>query len=274
MQPNQILRSMLFVPGDRPDRFAKALDSNADAVIIDLEDAVAANAKTTARQHIAQFARNQHAQHFWVRINDASTDFFADDLKLCVSLPNLSGIILPKAEHANDLQALSTLNKPVIPIIESAQGVLNLATIASLDSIYCLSFGALDLSLDLGLAMNTAGAEIILNNLRTQLLLHSRINHLAPPIDTVYADIKNDDGLQQFAQRAKDMGFAGMLSIHPRQIPIIHQVFTPSPAQLDLAHKVVEYANRTGSNAFSLDGQMVDQPIIEMAKQLLRTISE
>lgn len=269
MNKIKLYRSFLFVPGNRPDRYVKALSSGADAVIIDLEDAVAVDAKPQARVALNDFAHANTNTEFWVRINAADTGYFADDIKLCAGLPNLAGVILPKAESAEQIRSLGVISKPIIPLIESPVGVLAIPEIAKVKSVQRLCFGALDLMLEMGVTPDTTAADILLNDIRCRLLLNSQAYGLGKPIDTVFPNIKDESGLEKFAIKTKDLGFAGMLCIHPKQVAIVHKAFAPGQEQLDWAQKIVEHADATGSMAFSMDGQMVDQPVITRAKALL-----
>lgn len=268
MQPQ--IRSALFVPATRPERFAKALAAGADAVIIDLEDAVQHDLKDQAREHLRDFASAHPQATFWVRTNDATTSWFNADLALCAAHQNIKGIILPKAESALQVQQVTQAGKTVLPIIESPKGVLALAEIAAQQGVERLSFGSLDLMLELGTAPDTAGAALLLNHIRCQILLHSAAYGLAKPLDGVYPNFSDQDGLSALAGQVRDMGFAGMLCIHPAQIATIHAAFAPSADDIAWAKRIIEIADATGSLAFQMDGKMVDAPVIERARQILQ----
>lgn len=268
------LRSALFVPATRPERFEKALAAGADAVIIDLEDAVERTAKTQARDHVREFARNAAPASFLLRVNDASTPWFEDDLALCADCDAIAGIMLPKTESAAQVSRVAAVGKPVVPIIESARGVLALAEIAGAGGIQRLSFGYLDLMLDTATTPDTAGARLLLDHIRCQILLHSAANALAAPLDGVYPNFGDGDGLAQLAAQVRDMGFGGMLCIHPKQVGVIHTVFQPAEQEVSWARRVLEQAEATASSAFQLDGQMVDAPVIERARRIVAQVSE
>lgn len=270
MQGIDLYRSFLFVPGNRPDRFAKALSSGADAVIIDLEDSVAPDLKTQARAEVKNFATENPQNIFWLRINAIDTPYFADDVAICADIANLAGIILPKTESAKHVQALSATGKPIVPLIETPAGVLAISEIVRATGVQRLCFGALDLMLEMDITPDTADADILLNDVRNRLLLNSHVSGLQKPIDTVYPHINDTDGLQNFAIRAKNLGFAGMLCIHPKQVATVHKAFAPSQEQLDWAQKIVDHAEASGSLAFKLDGEMVDQPVINRARGFLQ----
>ncbi|HUH59325.1 MAG TPA: CoA ester lyase [Candidimonas sp.] len=265
----QQMRSALFVPATRPERFAKALAAGADAVIIDLEDAVEPDAKDGARQHVGDFASAHPQVAFCVRVNGHGTPWFDADLALCASHGNIDCVLLPKAESAAQIAPLAGAGKSVLPIVESAMGVLSLAELAAAPGVQRLSFGSLDLMLDTGTAPDTKGASLLLDYVRCQILLHSAACGLAAPLDGVYPDFSNAAGLAALAAQVRDMGFGGMLCIHPAQVPTIHAAFAPTAAQVDWASRVVAKADSTGSFAFQMDGKMVDAPVIERARQII-----
>lgn len=266
---DKLLRTALFVPAIRPDRLPKALATEADAVIIDLEDSVAPEDKLTARRHLAEFAAAHPDERFMVRINDGTTTWFDQDLALCRELPGVVGIVLPKAEAARHVHIVSGAGKPLIPVIESARGLRNLDGIAGAAGVWRLSFGILDLMLEFGTRPGTDGSARILDQVRYQILLHSSMNGLPPPLDTIYADFSDLEGLGRRIAVARDMGFGGMLCIHPAQIPVVHEAFLPSAHELDWARRVLAEAERGGALAFRVDGRMVDLPLIERARRLL-----
>ncbi|MER1968824.1 CoA ester lyase [Castellaniella sp. GW247-6E4] len=266
---DKLLRTALFVPAIRPDRLPKALASGADAVIVDLEDSVPRDEKITARRHLSEFALAHPDERFMVRINDGTTVWFDQDLALCRELPNVVAIVLPKAEAARHVHIVSGAGKPLMPVIESARGLRNLDGIAGAAGVWRLSFGILDLMLEFGTRPGTEGAARILDQIRYQILLHSGMNGLPPPLDTVYADFSDLEGLARRIAVARDMGFGGMLCIHPTQVPVVHEAFRPSADELDWARRVVDEAGRSGAQAFRVDGRMVDLPLIERARRLL-----
>lgn len=264
-----LMRSALFVPANRPDRFPKAIASGADAVIVDLEDSVAPDDKSTARNALARYATEHPQARLWVRINDGATSWFDDDLAMCRELPGVVGIVLPKAQAAEHVYKVSGAGKPLIPAIESAEGLRVLDAIAGANGVVRLTFGILDLLVEFGSRPGTEGAQIVLDQVRFQILQASRMNGLADPLDTVYADFSDAEGLEKAAVLARDMGFGGMLCIHPKQVPVVHQVYQPLPEELDWAQRVVDHADGTGEYTFRLDGRMVDLPVIERARRVL-----
>jgi (S)-citramalyl-CoA lyase len=266
---SNIIRSALFVPATRPDRIPKALVAGADAVIVDLEDAVAENLKAEARDHLNTFLASDPSASVLVRINAAGHAQQVEDLKVCAAHPGVAGVLLPKVESAAQVAEAAACGKPVWPIIESARGLAALAEIASAAGVERLSFGALDLGLDLGLASGSSVAARILDQARYALLLHSRLAQLAPPLDSVFPDIKNLHGLAQFAADARDMGFGGLLCIHPSQVAVVHEMLMPSAEELDWARRVLA-AGASGDGVFVVDGQMVDAPVLGRARRLLQ----
>ncbi|WP_217477117.1 HpcH/HpaI aldolase/citrate lyase family protein [Stutzerimonas stutzeri] len=263
------IRSALFVPATRPERIPKALASGADAVIVDLEDAVADGLKAEARGHLDAFlAANPDAQVL-VRINADGHAQQSEDLAVCAARPGVIGVLLPKVERAAQVVTAAGCGKPVWPIVESARGLAALPEIAAAKGVERLSFGALDLGLDLGLASGTAAAERVLDQARYSLLLHSRLANLAPPLDSVFPDIRNLDGLARFAADARDMGFGGVLCIHPSQVAVVHETLMPSADELAWAQRVLA-AGASGEGVFVVDGQMIDAPVIGRARRLLQ----
>ncbi|MEK0364030.1 HpcH/HpaI aldolase/citrate lyase family protein [Pseudomonas sp. CBC3] len=264
-----IIRTALFVPATRPERIPKALATGADAVIVDLEDAVAESQKSEARANLDEFLRTNPQARVLVRINAPGHAEQAADLALCARHVGVVGVLLPKVESSLQVALVFGCGKPVWPIIESARGLAHLADIAHAQGVERLSFGALDLGLDLGLASGTAGAERILDQARYALLLQSRLADLAPPLDSVFPDIKNVGGLARMTADARDMGFGGLLCIHPSQVAVVHETLMPSAGELDWAQRILA-AGASGDGVFVVDGQMVDAPVIGRARRLLQ----
>lgn len=265
-----LIRTALFVPGNRPERFAKALASGADAVIVDLEDAIAPADKASARADLERFLI-EHAQvRVLVRVNAAGADEHQADLELCRKYASVVAILLPKAESGSQVSHAATTGKPVWPIIESAKGVLAIAPIAACAAVQRLTYGALDLALDLGMNAGTPAAEAMFDQVRFSLLLHSRINGLEPPLDSVYPAFEDDAGLGIAMRRNHDMGMGGALCIHPRQVSVVHAAFAPTAEERAWAQRVVDAA-QVNDAAFKLDGVMVDAPVLDRARRLLST---
>jgi (S)-citramalyl-CoA lyase len=267
------LRSALFVPGSRPDRFAKALATGADAVIVDFEDAVEEGLKRQAREHLSHFLGHTETARVMVRVNAPGHAEHASDLAFCANHPGVVGVVLPKAETRAHLTTASQAGKPLWPIIESARGVLALETIANGPGVERLCFGSLDLALDLGLHNGTPAAEAFLDQGRMSVQLHSRAANLLPPLDGVLAALDDAPGLQRAIEHARNLGYGGALCIHPRQVAVIHAALAPCVQDLEWARAVLAAsAAAGGAGAFQLDGQMVDAPVLQRARRLLDTL--
>ena len=259
-------RSYLFVPGNRPERFESACRAGADVVLVDLEDAVAPADKATARRSVGEWLTAGGAAY--LRINGADTDAFRDDL-LLLGLPGVQGVMLAKAEENEPIavirQAAPAL--PVIPLIESARGLSQVTAIATAPGVVRLAFGSVDYQLDLGIG----GDRDELLMARSQLVLASRVAGLLPPVDGVTMALDDMEALSRDVAYARRLGFGGKLAVHPRQVAAINDGFSPSPADLEWARRVVAAASAAGDNALRLDGKLVDRPVIERARALLRT---
>ena len=261
-------RAYLFVPADRPERFAKARASGADAVIVDLEDAVAPEAKARARDALA-LALDESGPLI-VRINAAGSPWFEDDLKLCRH-PGVAAVMLPKAEGIDAVcTVVETTFKDVLPIIESARGLHEMDNIARVPGVIRLAFGSVDLALDLGIECAPDGTEIELLAFRSQLVLASRLAGLAAPVDGVSTAIDDLQRLQADTERSRRLGFGAKLCIHPKQLATVQAVFTPSPERLDWARRVCKAFETAGGSAVAVDGQMVDLPVVQRARAVLR----
>jgi citrate lyase subunit beta / citryl-CoA lyase len=269
-------RCFLFVPANRPERYAKALASGADAVIIDLEDAVAPDAKVAARQQLADGFDTLHAAErarVLVRINAAGTPWHADDLLLVdlLSRLDLGGVLLPKAEAVADLVQLTSIvgtGCAVLPMIESAAGLAALDVLAACAGVTRLVFGNLDFQADLGMACGPDEAE--LQPVRLALVLASRRAGLAAPVDGVTAATGDSAQLQQDAARSRRSGFGAKLCIHPAQVAVVQAALAPTAAEIAWAQRVVEGSRQAGGAVFTLDGRMVDAPVLLLA---LRTLA-
>lgn len=265
-----IVRSALFVPGSRPERFAKALAAGADAVIVDFEDAVEAPLKRQARDNLARFFEAQPHARVWVRVNAPEQPEHGDDLAFCAQHAGVVAVLLPKVETAAQVAVAWRTGKPVLPIIETAKGLLALERIAGAEGVERLSFGSLDLALDLNLNTDSAAAQGFLDQARMAVQLHSRGAGLAPPLDGVFPGIGDPQGQQRAMRHAYDMGYGGALCIHPSQVPLIHAVLAPSEEELAWARKVVAAGvAANGAGAFQLDGRMVDAPVLLRAQRVL-----
>ncbi|MGF6222472.1 HpcH/HpaI aldolase/citrate lyase family protein [Pseudomonas sp. ILQ215 TE3946] len=258
-----IMRSYLFVPGDRPERFAKALAAGADRVIFDLEDAVSPANKPIAREHIARAV--EEGAEVMIRINSEGSNAFADDLDLLRRL-RVKAVMLPKAESAESIRVLAdATDAAIVPLIESASGVWRVLDIAGGTNVERLAFGSIDFQVDVG----CAHTDEALLYARSQIVLASRVAGLQAPIDGVSVILDDGEVITAQATRSRELGFAGKLCIHPRQVQFVNQAFTPSPQELAWAQRVVEASRRAGGAAVSVDGAMVDLPVLIRAQNLL-----
>ena len=260
--------SYLFVPGDRPDRFGKALASGADAIVIDLEDAVAANDKALAREHVSAWLadRTDVGERVLVRINDAGTPWFDADLGLLRGT-SIRAIMLPKVEHGyqvDRVRAALPSGGFVVPIIESARGVLAVESIAAVPAVQRLAFGTLDYAVDLDLSGDERG--LIYPSCR--IAIASRAAGLLSPIAGVTTDIADEAKLFADLAFARACGFGAKLCIHPRQVAALHRALAPRPEEIAWAERVLTAAN-AAPGAVQVDGQMVDRPVLLKAKSIL-----
>ena len=268
-------RSFLFVPANRPERYAKALASGADVVIIDLEDAVPPDAKVQARQQLTDGFDALHAgdrPRVLVRINAAGTPWHADDMALVASLSkiDLGGVVLPKAEAVADVVRLASAVGPgraILPMIESAAGLAALDVLAASAGVTRLVFGNLDFQADLGMACGPDEAE--LQPVRLALVLASRRANLPAPVDGVTPATGDTAQLQQDAARSRRSGFGAKLCIHPAQVAVVKTALAPTAAECEWASRVVEGSRQAGGAVFTLDGRMVDAPVLRLAERTL-----
>src|SRR3989449_6033117 len=260
-----ICRTYLFVPGNRPDRFEKARQSGADAVILDLEDAVQSAHKDLAREAVAAWL--QPARPVYVRINGMGTPWFERDIEV-VSLPGVLGIVLPKAEHPEQIAQVAarlTNEARVLPLVETALGVWNARVLAQAPRVERLAFGSVDFQLDTGVS----GDQEELLYARSRLVLASRVASLLPPVDGVTMALDDLTRLRDDVVRARRFGFGGKLCIHPKQVETINRGFAPSEVELGWARRVLQVTETTGAGALQLDGELIDRPVIERARSLL-----
>lgn len=262
-------RSLLFVPGNDGHKLEKALSAGADAVVADLEDAVPAAEKETARKLVAEvFAGPRTASLVAVRVNGAGTAFWDDDLRALAPLP-LDVLVLPKATPGA-VAELPEEGPPVLAIVESARGLKHAYETASAPRVAALALGAVDLGLELGLEPRPDGQEVLLA--RSQLVLDSAAAGIRAPFDLVHLDTRDADGLERECRLARSLGFRGKLCIHPAQVEIVNRVFSPQEKEIEHARRIVDVYERSaaeGRGAVALDGQMVDLPVVERARQVL-----
>jgi citrate lyase subunit beta/citryl-CoA lyase len=254
----------LFVPGDRPERFAKAAASGADAMIIDLEDAVAPERKVAARAALRPEALPGGIALF-VRVNAAGTAWYDADVAALAGLA-LAGVMLSKAETAEGAARLAATlpDKSVIALIESARGLASVREIAP--HAARLAFGSIDFCADLGM---THEREMLLAA-RAEIVLASRLGGLPAPLDGVSTVLDAPAEVEEEARYARALGFGGKLCIHPRQIAPLRAGFAPTAAQIDWAERVLA----AGGGAVTVDGKMVDEPVRIQARQILNLSHE
>lgn len=288
-------RSFLFVPGNRPERFEKALASGADAVVLDLEDAVGPDQKVAAREAIAAFAATRHEDRtaeqdghdgnrahrghsslpstcpagLLVRINASTTDLGRADLDWLARTPGIVGILAPKAESACAIETIANRlpSLAIVPIIESARGYWQVRDVAQAPGVVRLAFGHLDFIADTGLRPGDDERE--LDPARFAIAMASREADLPPPIDGVTVEIQEEALLARDVARSLRFGFLGKLCIHPRQIDGVHRGFAPDADEVDWARRVVAADLASAGGAVRLDGRMIDAPVVLRARRTL-----
>ncbi len=278
------VRSMLFTPGDRIDMVEKAVRSGTDAVIVDLEDAVSLDKKAEARAKLADLP--DAPVPYFVRTNGPDTDQFWDDV-LAAGHADVVGLIIPKAERPTTIMqldgALTVIEKArgrepgsidVVPLIESAVGVRSTYDMAvASDRVQCVMFGGGeqgDLVADLGVEWTPEGTGLMYA--RSQVLLSSRAAGVPHPMEAVYMDFRNDEGMRMECELARTLGYVGKVAIHPAQIPIINQVFTPPEDVVAYQRKVLtafEEAEAQGKASIAVDGKMVDYAVARVARTII-----
>lgn len=281
MQPN---RTFLFAPGNHPRKVEKVFDAGADAVILDLEDAVAISEKPATRPVVVEALQKARKCRGYVRVNALDTEFCFEDIEAVVA-KGVDGIVLPKVERAADIQMVDWMmtgleqrrGLPVggidlLPIIETGKGIAEVRTIAGagVARMKRLSFGAGDYTRDMGMEWTLGETELA--PYQAEVVLASRINDLEPPVDTVFIHIREEEAFAQSCVRVKNMGFQGKLCIHPVQIAAANAAFTPTAEEAAFARKViVEFAKAeaAGSASIQIDGYFVDYPIVVKAERIV-----
>lgn len=294
VQPS-VLRSFLFAPGNHPRRVEKALTLGADAVILDLEDAVAVAEKEATRNTVVEALSRPRTCKGYIRVNAIGTQWCLRDL-MEVVVPGVDGIVLPKVESAADLRTvdwvIANLERErglppggidLMPIIETAAAFSRLDRIFGARSlkdypgqwrVKRVAFGAADFSSDVGMTW-TAGEEEFLS-LRSSLVVASRAAGIEPPIDTVWVRMQDVAGLRASVERSRRLGFQGRLCIHPDQVTVTNEVFTPSEEEAARARKIVEafqQAEAAGLASIQVDGAFVDYPVYHRAQRVLATLA-
>jgi citrate lyase subunit beta/citryl-CoA lyase len=258
-------RSYLFVPGNRPERFVKAYESGADVVILDLEDAVADLEKEAAREAVRHWLTTERP--VYLRIN-SDPENQALDLEL-LQLPGVTGVVVPKADDPEAIAGLlraAPAGLQVIALVETARGIVQSMALASIHGVSRLAFGSVDFRLELGLG---DGRDELLMA-RSQLVLASRAAGLPPPVDAPTLALDDPVTLADDVAYARRLGFGGKLCIHPRQIAVVNTGFRDTPEEVAWARRVVDAAQSAAGNAVRVDDRLVDQPIFEHARAVLR----
>lgn len=283
------LRSLLFVPGDNPKMLRKAWNTAADAVILDLEDAVPLAAKTEARAQVHKIlaAAPPSKPRMLVRINAFATADWQEDLEAVVG-PEIQGIVLPKCDAPQTVRAIDRVLQRreklaglepggvrLFLLIESAKGLLNMGSMfAASDRTVGLILGGEDFCLDMGISRTQEGTELSYPRAALAVCAHA---HGCYAVDTIYDNYKDPEGLLQEARLAKALGFSGKLAIHPTQIEPIHAAFAPSAQEVWEANRVLEAFNQAqaaGTGVTVLDGKMIDRPIVERARRIVALASQ
>lgn len=273
-------RSWLFVPADSEKKVMKALDSEADAVIFDLEDSVVPDRKKVAREILKNLPKRSNGPQWWVRVNPLGSEFHKDDLGLIRSA-YVHGIVLPKAESGDDVTQLAhrTGSIPVHAIVtETPASLFNLLSYRDPNSpLAAMSWGAEDLSAALGASTkyDEIGALSFTYRLARSLCLAGAVAAGVQPVDGVFADFRDEKGLEREAEAARREGFTGKLAIHPAQVAVINAAFTPSADDVSHAEAIVAaFEAHPGAGVLSVDGRMVDRPHLMQARRVLERAKE
>jgi len=255
----------LFVPGNRPARFAKARSSGADQVILDLEDAVNATDKETARLAVADWLASTGSGV--VRINAPGTEWHDDDVASLAGLPGLAGVMVPRAD---DPAVLTEVRQrlggcDLVALLESAYAIHHAVEIAECPAVDRLAFGSMDFALDI----DSAETDEALLFGRSALVVASRIGGKPAPIDGVTASIGDDDAVRLAARRSRELGFGAKMCIHPTQIAPTAEAFRPTAAEIAWATDILAAAEATGTAAIAVAGAMVDRPVLDRARRII-----
>ena len=262
-------RSLLFVPGNRPERFDKACAAGADLVVIDLEDAVGPNDKDTAREAVLNWLSNNDNATVGVRINSVETGEFAKDTKaLADSGISLPFVMLPKPDSKADIDttaaALPEKLGSIMPVMESAHALLNAADIFSHDRLDMALFGGVDFSADIGSTLGWEALQFARSSLAVAAAAHNVL-----VFDVPYLDVRDSDGCEAETRRVKDLGIPARSAIHPAQIIPIHNALSPSADEIDHAERLMAAFKEAAGNVALLDGKLIEAPLVKKAQRIL-----
>jgi citrate lyase subunit beta / citryl-CoA lyase len=281
-----VYRTFLFAPGNHPRRVEKALSLDADAVILDLEDACPIAEKKATRAVVVAACQRPRTGLGYVRVNATTTEFGYGDI-VAVVQRGVDGIILPKVEQADEIRAVDWVianleterglpvgTFDVIPIIETAKGMANIRAITAAGTrVKRIAFGAGDFTLDMSIEWSRAETELL--PYRSECVLASRAAEIEAPIDTVWVDLKDAEGFASSTRHIKGLGFQGKMCIHPDQVPVANEILSPSAGEVEWSRKVVqtfEAAEKAGSASIQLEGKFIDYPIVYRARRVLETM--
>ncbi|MGB3455226.1 MAG: CoA ester lyase [Litorimonas sp.] len=255
-------RSLLFVPGNRPERFEKACASGADLVCIDLEDAVAPEEKDAARETVIGFLREAPHRHFGLRINEPGSDACLADQEAIADL-ELPFVMVPKVDTAEEVEGLR-VRSPILPVLESAKAILNAADILALDAVTMALFGGGDYSADMGIPMTFESFLYARSHLATCAVAHEVLL-----FDVPFLDVHDVEGGTADTARVAALGIPARAAIHPKQITAIHDALAPSGAEVDQAERLRAAYDQSGGNAALLDGKLIEAPMLKGAERVL-----
>jgi citrate lyase subunit beta/citryl-CoA lyase len=274
---NRLDTVYLFAPGNSKNKIEKALNSGSDAIIIDLEDAVVSSEKDESRRLVYAVLQEIRPMNpkVYVRINSISTPWFFDDIKMVKMLEGLTGIMIPKCNDKTPITVAGELlgyELEIIPLIESAEGVMNVERILASDKrVKKVAFGSVDFALDIGVDWSEEGLERMYA--MSKIVLASRVQGAEPPIDAVFPIIDQEQSFRSDARKGKQIGFFGKMIIHPRHIEWVKEVYTPSPKQMEWSLRVIRtYENGNHSGAIDLEGKLIDRPVYMLAKRLTQSL--
>ncbi|SEB21811.1 CoA ester lyase [Variovorax sp. YR216] len=255
-------RSLLFVPGHRPDRFDKAAACGAHQVVLDLEDAVAPEAKAEAREAVAGWLKR--GGRALVRINAADTAWHEADLDMLKPFSH-AGAMLAKADRPSLAHTVAALpGRPVVALVETVAGYLDLPALCAVRGLSRIAFGSVDFGIDSGIADEGEAMTPV----RVQIVLQSRLAGLAAPVDGVSVNFSDAGRMRADALRSRQLGFGGKLCIHPAQVPAVNQAFEPTEEERAWAGRVLAAFEASAGAATALDGKMIDRPVVERARRI------